>query len=368
MTSKSYHVSPGALMGVALVMMGAITLGHYMTDAHDVTFHNVYRRLYYVPVVLAAFAYGLRGGLGVAVAASMAYVPHAFLMSHHQDPAPALDKVFEILLYLSVGVLTGWLVERERGSRKELERALVQQKELERALVRSGKLSAMGQLLAGVAHEVRNPLASIMGSAEALERAVEEGSRGQKLVEIQLREIARLDRVVSRFLAFSRASEPHHTRVVLEEVVTQVIDLTVHQASEGRLHMDASVGKWSVYADEDQVSQVLLNLTLNAIQASNERGYDVVYEAQRKVIAGVPHICLGVRDHGPGVPEELEEVIFDPYFTTRDSGSGLGLSVSSRIMEAHGGFLELERHEQGATFWICLPDVPGAQQHMEVTR
>lgn len=356
MIVNPYRMSPGKLFVLAMVLTLAITLGHYMTDVHNVTFHNVYRRLYYVPVVIAAFAHGLRGGLLTAVLASLAYIPHAFFMGHHQDPAPAADKMFEITLYLCVGGLTGWLVEQERASRKGLERALVKQRSLERELVRAGKLSAMGQLLSGVAHEVRNPLASIMGSAEALERNLEEGSREKRLVTIQLREISRLDRVVSRFLAFSRTDEPHRRVCDVERIVSQVVDLTAHQAAGGTLRIDDSIKGVRVYADEDQMSQVLLNLTLNAIQAAGDAPYDIVYEADHQEIAGEPHMCLGVRDHGVGVDTGLEEAIFEPYYTTRDSGSGLGLALSSQLVEAHGGFLKLERRELATLFWICIPD------------
>ena len=164
------------MLWVSLGMTALITLAHYTTDSHDIAYHNVFRRLYYVPVVLAAFGWGLRGGLAVATLASLAYIPHAFFLEHHHDPAPAVDKILEIVLYLVVGAMTGWLVGRERRAVSRLEHLLEERAELEQELVRAGKLSALGELLAGVAHEIRNPLASIMGAAEALERALPENT------------------------------------------------------------------------------------------------------------------------------------------------------------------------------------------------
>lgn len=368
MYSSPFLTTSRKLFCAALVGIVVITLGHYMTEVHNVTFHNVYRRLYYVPVVLAAFAYGVKGGGLAAVLASAAYIPHAFFMSHHhQDPAPAADKMFEIALYLAVGMLTGWLVEKERASSRRLEHSLVERRELERELVRAGKLSAMGQLLSGVAHEVRNPLASIMGSAEALERHLAADSRERRLVTIQLREIARLDRVVSKFLAFARTDDPHRVTCALERITSQVVELTRHQASGGTMTIDESVHGATVFADEDQMSQVLLNLTLNAIQAAGTAPYHILFEVRRRVIAGSPHTCLGVRDHGVGVAEGLEEQIFEPYYTTRESGSGLGLALSSRLIEAHGGFIELERGEGRTTFWICIPESFDPREHGELS-
>ncbi len=340
-----------AVLGIVLV-----TLGHYVTDPHNVVFHNIYRRLYYVPVVLSAFAFGLRGGVISALLAGLAYAPHAFFMEHHHDPAPMADKVFEIVLYFGVGGLTGWLVERERRIRGELERSLEERNELERELVRAGKLGAMGELLAGVAHEIRNPLASILGAAEGLERKVEGGSKEEKLVKLQLREVGRLNRVVSKFLAFARTDEPRQVDCDIEELVKQVVELTSHQMGQGDVTIDESLSGARFFADEDQISQILLNFTLNAMQASDTDGFKIEYLCQHRIVAGRAHICVGVRDHGEGIRAEHLEQIFDPYYTTREAGNGLGLALSSRLAETNGGFLDVESdHGKGSTFWVCIP-------------
>lgn len=344
---------------IAAAMLIGITVGHYATNTHDIAFHNVYRRLYYVPVVLGAFALGLRGGLGAALIASLAYIPHAFLMGHHhRDPAPTLDKVFEIALYLIVGALTGWLVERERRARAALEQTLSERAELEQQLVRAGKLGALGELLAGVAHEIRNPMAAIMGAAEALERSFSADERGHRLVALQLRELGRLERVVSNFLTFARAGEPSRDVVGLAPLVEQIVELARHQPDDALANefiFDPSVRGARVLVDADQASQVLLNLTLNALQASAGAPCVVTYLYKQVDVAGRRHDVVGVRDDGPGIAQEKIEQIFDPFFTTRPSGSGLGLSLSSRIAQAHGGFIDVESRPGETTFWLHLP-------------
>ncbi|MBU0553723.1 hypothetical protein KKF91_01925 [Myxococcota bacterium] len=335
-----------ALLGVSLALMAAITLGHYLTNPAWVTSHNVYRRLYYLPVVLSAFGGGLRGGLGAALLVALAYVPHAFLLHHHRDPAPTMDKLMELLLYGLVGGLTGLLVERQRAARRALEAALAARDALEQELVRAAKLSALGSLLAGVAHEIRNPLASIMGAAEGLERRCPEGAR---LVALQLREIRRLQRVVDDFLAFAKPSPARRAPVSIQAAFEEAISLARHRSQAARFEIEPSATR-QVWADRDQLTQVLLNLLLNAVDAAPHA--PITLRVAARVVAGRAYTCLGVADQGPGAPQSC----FDPYFTTKADGSGLGLSISNRIVERHGGFIQLDAAPGRTVFWVCLPD------------
>lgn len=341
----------------ALLCMVAITAGHYTTGAHSVVVHNLFRRLYYLPVVLFAFAFGLRGGLAAAVATCLAYAPHAFWMSaHHRDPAPSADKAFEMALYLVVGGLTGLLVDRQRRVQARLEHALSERDALSAELVRAGKLSALGEMVAGVAHEVRNPLASILAAAEGLQSVVGPAHPRRKLVDLQLTEIDRLSKVVTRFLAFAKPTAPGRAWVDLEERATAAAALLgPHQSA---VTFDPSLKDATVRADPDQLLQILLNLALNAVQAMTDAGRSprVRMLAEMRSIAGTPHLCIGVRDFGPGIPAAAVEQVFDPFFSTKSSGTGLGLSVSSRLMEAHGGFLQHTRDDDAGhtTFWACF--------------
>ncbi len=350
---------------IAAFLIVALTVVHYITDSHAVEFHNVYRRLYYIPIVIAAFAWGVKGGVGAAVMSSIFYIPHAFFMTH-ADPAPVIDKVLEMVLYVAIGGLTGWLVNRQNQIQRALESSLTERNVLEESLVRAGKLSALGQLTSGLAHEIRNPLAAIMGSAETIVAEIDPTHRKYRMGQLLLEEIDRLNRVVSDFLKFARPGEPQREVVDPLALAKEVCELASTRAHQIGAEIDDSLATATasmVFADADHVRQVVLNFLLNAFQALEDRAAEQDFIPRIELItehrktSGHRYFCLGLRDNGIGVPGELRDKIFDPYFTTRLEGSGLGLSVSVRIAEAHDGFIDITDASPGATFWLCLPEV-----------
>ena len=342
-----------AFIAIALVLL--ITAFHYGTDAHHISAHNVYRRLYYLPILVAAFAGGLRGGLLTALIACALYIPHAFLVMHG-DPSPTIDKLMEMLLFLVVGALAGLLVSQRDRAQERVEAALRERDELERELVRAGKLSAVGEVAAGLAHEIRNPLASIMGSAEALGKEFPEDHRKHRISQLMLREIERLDRVIRCFLEFARPATPQRRDIDLMSLVEGLQSLVDHRTSSVDIVLPEP-RRAQVFADPDQATQVLLNLLLNGLEAVEGEGAtgEVRIRFDDRMVGKRPYLCVGIQDSGPGIPEKFLESIFDPYFTTKANGTGLGLSLSSRIMEAHDGFLHVEPTPGANTVWACFP-------------
>jgi len=342
------------------VLLGFIMAGHYLTDMHAVGLHNTYRRLAYLPIVLAAFAYGTRGGLLMAAAATAVYLPHAFF-SHHRDPSPDIDKLFEIALYFVLGGLTGWLVNRGRHARAALEQSLRERAALETELVRAGKMGALGHMAAGLAHEIRNPLNSIMGSAESLVAEFDESHRKHRMGSVLLREIDRLSRVVTDFVRFARPSEPARRPFDVAATARHVVELSQAEASSRNVAVSVSrpEPERRVDGDEDQISQVLLNLLLNAYQAvagsDGDEGASVEIRFSTRQVANETMVGVGVHDNGAGIPTTQLESVFEPYFSTRDDGTGLGLAISDRIVEAHGGFMEVESTPGDTTIWAFLP-------------
>lgn len=223
---------------------------------------------------------------------------------------------------------------------------------LEAEVRRQDRLAALGKVVAGVAHEIRNPLNSMRLTLELLERRLKKGVAGGDEVRAAMREIDRLDRILARLLAFGRPApadrRPQDLRPLLEEAIRMVQEQARSKSVE--ILTQADQPELVVDVDGPQIVQVLVNLLLNAIEASPPSG-------RIEVAAGAVNGRVEVRvtDHGPGIPDEVRPHIFDAFFTTRPEGAGLGLSVSREIVAAHGGELDYEPAGPGTTFRMSLP-------------
>ncbi|MBI5575912.1 MAG: sensor histidine kinase [Deltaproteobacteria bacterium] len=346
-----------------------ITILHYRTPSHHGWVHDVARRLYYLPILFAAFSGGVRGGITLSVFASLIYFPHAFTSLVSQDPADALEKGLEILLYNTVAVVAGLLVDRERKERekqeklaKELSGALEEQRRIESQLIRAGRLGALGELTAGIAHEIKNPLHAMKGTAEILRDVVPEDAPERRMLDLHIGEIDRLAQTAERFLAFARPAPSDRRPLDLREVVGRVSSLVAAQArKEGMITVvlpytadDVPV----VMGDADQLTQLLLNIAINGIQAMAPRGGgELLFSIDRERQGGKRIYTVRVTNDGPPIPEDRLERIFDPFFTTKDGGTGLGLSIGSRIADQHDGILSVRNlpEGKGVEFSLALP-------------
>lgn len=349
---------------IALVLAGiAVTsAGHYLTPRDMRLWHGIFQRLYYLPVVYAAIAFGWRGGLAAAIVAAIFYVPHIVMTWQHEHNY-AMEQYAEIFMFLAVGLVTGVLSDRERKRRAELQTTAQKLSQVYRELQgtfeqvkRADRLSAIGQLAAGLAHEIRNPLASIDGAAEVLDVAGDQPELRKETVGIIRKECSRLNRLLTSLLDFARPRHPEWGEVDLAKVLNSAIDLVSHSAGKDiRFHKEIAGRIPSLPGDEEQLTQVMLNLTLNAAQAMPEGGD--VWLAVKQVEDG---IAIQVRDQGAGIPEENMDKIFDPFFTTKDAGTGLGLSVVHQIVTQHGGTVSVTKnHDKGTTFSLFFPQSRG---------
>jgi signal transduction histidine kinase len=354
---------------VAWIPCLLITILHYRTLVEYAWAHDVLRRLYYLPILFAAFSGGVRGGISVSVFASLIYFPHAFLSLVARDPGDALEKGLEILLYNIVAVVAGLLVDRERREREKQERlarklseALEEQRRIESQLIRAGRLGALGELTAGIAHEIKNPLHTMKGTAEILRDAIAPEAPERRMLDIHMEEIDRLAQTAERFLTFARPAPSDRRPLDLREVVNRVASLVETQAR--REGVRTEVGPYdggeppTVMGDADQLTQLLLNIALNGVQAMAGRGsgtlsFSVFPERQ----GGKEYSCVVLRNDGPAIPEDQLERIFDPFYTTKDGGTGLGLSICSRIADQHDGLLSVRNlpEGRGVEFTLSLP-------------
>jgi two-component system sensor histidine kinase HydH len=343
-------------------LIAVVSILHYTTGASASGLHDVYRRLYYLPIILAAFAGGIRGGAVAAVVVCVVYYPHAFGHYTH-DPGRPVEKILEMLLYLVVGVVTGLLVSREERTQRELRktadslaRTLEEKERMEDELIRAARLAAVGKLSAGLAHEIRNPLTSIKGSAELLGDDFPAGHPKRELLDTLVREADRLNNVLRRFLSFAKPLPVSKREFLPIEPIEEVVALLRGRkgAGETEIAIRAPEGDLPpVPGDPEQIRQVFLNVLLNALQACGEGGrIDIAVTHD----VGAGRVVVVFDDSGPGFAPEAMENLFTPFFTTRDDGTGLGLAISHRIVESHGGRIRAEnRPGGGARVTVELP-------------
>jgi len=226
---------------------------------------------------------------------------------------------------------------------------------MEQAVARAERLAGIGRLAANIAHEIRNPLASISGSVEVLKRLPGADAETCNLVDIAVREVDRVNALISNLLDYARPRTEDRQRLDLAEMVAEIAKIfeLERRTKEVRLQLHAPTSVW-VEAASGQMQQVLWNLLRNAAEAMPEGGTIYLSTAQRN--ATPPEAILMVRDTGIGIAREDLEHIFEPFFSRKAGGTGLGLATTARIVEDHKGTIDVLSHPgKGTTFTIRLP-------------
>jgi signal transduction histidine kinase len=339
---------------LALFVIG-VSIFHYITGtAHKYHgLHEIYRRLYYVPIILAAFWFGLKGGIFCAIVVSFFYLPHVFYQWGGSFLTNDLPKTLEIVLYHIIGFVTGSLSQRQMNATAKLRRQTEVLAQAEEKLRRADRLSALGKLSAGIAHEVRNPLASIKGTAEILSDKFKPGDKEYEFVEILIKEVNRLDAVVVGFLDFAKPKPPELKSSKINDIILAVLKLTEHQIARSRINLKTKLEDSlpALYVDPEQMKQVFLNLIINAVQAMPDGG-DLEVESYRNS----SEIVCTFSDTGIGISKEQQNDLFTPFYTSKKKGTGLGLAIVYRILEGHKGEIKFTTEEnKGTCFTISLP-------------
>lgn len=340
------------ILAVSLLATALLTALHLLAPhEHPAQTHHLLRRLYYVPILAAAWAWGWRGGLSSAGWTVTSYAPHAFGFGVHGDPASPVDKIAEMVLFVVIGVGAGVLIDRERQHSAALRASIAALSTAQERLLAAEEHAALAQLTAGFAHEVRNPLGAIRGSAEILRDAHPEGDRHRRFAEVLVEQTERLDAVVDRFMRLARGAPVRAEAVVLMAVVEEVVEALLEEAQHRGVKVETKESNEQALGDPGLLRHVVHNLVLNAVQVQAQGG------AVRLSIERRGSRCvLIVDDAGPGVPPEDRAALFRPFWSRREGGTGLGLSISRRIATDHGGTLSVgDGPLGGARFELNLP-------------
>jgi signal transduction histidine kinase len=340
----------------ALVVL-LIAFAEYFTPPTMVHWQYILQRAYYIPIAGAGLILGWRAGLLTALLAGACF---SWLSSSFPASSDLLDRLLEALIFCMVGILTGALSDRERLRRRELQDANTRleaahqemQNNFER-MKRADRLSALGHLSAGLAHEIRNPLASIAGAASIIQTEPENARQRSEFLAIIQIECRRLNNLVMHFLDFARPRPPDFGLTDLRYVLDSVSSLASHgtRNDEIQIRIEVPTDLPAIECDPEQLKQVLLNLVINAMQAMPQGG-EVAVSAARMG----DRMEIRVRDHGSGIAPEHLDHIFDPFFTLKETGTGLGLPVAHGILSQHGGSLQVqESSPAGTVFLVILP-------------
>lgn len=326
-------------IAVIVLALGAILILHYLTLPVFQYRHAVYRILFYIPLILGSFWFGIKGSIIICAIVLLSYSPYAVLKWQGYTAIESFDIIMEGLLYIAISLLLGYLVERE--------------KRLHQELIRNEGLAAMGRATAEIAHDMKTPLMAIGGFAVQVSRSLPDGDPNRAKLGLITGEIARMESMVFEMLDFSRSMEIHPTLVDLDELIRESVRVVGPLAEEKGIDLKINTGTAgrTLKVDAEKIKKVILNLLSNALEACRSGG--TVSLEVKSLKTGIQ---LDVRDSGSGIEAEIMDQIFKPFFTTKKNGTGLGLAIATRIIEAHGGTITPRSNpEGGTTFSIHLP-------------
>jgi two-component system, NtrC family, sensor histidine kinase HydH len=356
------------LMKIALAML----LIDHTTSLDEPSINSYYYPIYYLPVMTAAEYFGSWGTLIWTTLASATYVSYLYPRLHPELREFEIGaENYELLairisfFFLAAMVVNRFVVESKRQTQRyqELAGTLAEtNRRLEQVQAearRSERLAALGQLSAGLAHEIRNPLGVIKGSAEMLGQKLGESNPiATELAGYISTETNRLSALVTRFLDFARPLHadlaPQSITTILDRALTDVASLW--KGAPVKIEKDYAPDLPSVAVDEGLCEQAFINIVQNAYDAMSPTGGVLRIKVRPAAANGTDGVEVRIEDSGPGIPVELREQIFNPFVTTKKTGVGLGLSIVSKIMDGHHGFIRVEdTNGNGARFVMFFP-------------
>jgi len=325
-------------IAVLAVLIGSILCLHYFTIPGLKHYHAVYRMLFYLPLVLGSFWFGMKGAIVIFSAVSAFYLPYV-LSQWHAFSLDDFDRFLEGGLYAAIALILGLLTERERKKQK--------------ALVKAERLSAMGRALAEVAHDMKTPLVAIGGFTIQVHNKLDPDDPNRRKLGVVMKETGRLENMIKTMLDFGRPMDLQTSQedlnTLISEAVLVVQPLAMESGVSVKTDLEPDLPPYTL--DAAKIEQVLLNLITNAVQAS-PAGEQVLVKSR---LDG-QGIMLEVVDRGAGISAEHSETVFHPFVSSKETGTGLGLAIVKKIVELHGGQVFFRpNQEKGVTFLVRFP-------------
>jgi signal transduction histidine kinase len=330
--------------------------------------NSSYHPIYFLSVVSAAIYFGPIATLIWTALASLAYVSLLIpaLQEYQLTPEGATTLTIRVLFFFIAAILVNRFVTENR---RQVERLQILSEKLEESnrhlrraeaeARRAERLAALGQLSAGLAHEIRNPLGVIQGSAEMLSQKVKDSQPlVAELAGYISSEVNRLNALVMRFLDFARPSRLQLRPESISEIVDHALETTAATFPNAKVKVERQYaqGLPEIQVDRQLCEQVFVNLITNAFQAMEGQDGTLRLSIVPEVSNGEPGVCVTVEDSGAGVPLELREQIFNPFYTSKKEGVGLGLSIVAKIVDDHRGLIHLDGDTaRGARFRVFFP-------------
>ena len=363
--------SRGAVYSVLIkIALATLLLDH----TGEVPINSGYYPIYYLPIVTAAIYFGPLGTLVWTAIASLAYCSY-LIPAHWEYEITGLDylAIRVLFFFLSAMLVNRFVVENRRqvaryqALSETLEETNRQLQRAEAERRRSERLAALGQLSAGLAHEIRNPLNVIKGSADMLAEKVKNSEPlAGELAGYISSEVDRLNALVARFLDFARPSHLDLKPQKMDEIVERALESVQALSPDAEVKVERHYAQDlpPISADAQLCERIFVNLIQNAYQAMEAAGREreniLRLSIKPETSNGRRGIGVTVADSGPGVPPELREQIFNPFVTSKSDGVGLGLALVAKFVDDHRGSIQLENNpEPGARFHVFLPAAAG---------
>ena len=308
---------------------------HYSTVVSIHALHGIYAELYYIPVLLGALFFGLRGGIGAFIFVLVLYLPYVFLNLTGTFLSERLLALFFIGMF---SILTGVFIDRERRYRKQSER--------------DRYLMGLGQAATMIVHDLKNPLFTIIGFAK---RIMEKKENNDTAVEVIIESAEVMQKIVFDVLDFAKPIVLEVKTQDIRDIVKKSCEACKLKAAENGTSLTLDLPSQSVMAEVDgfRVERALANLINNAIEASGKGQHVRITMSIEKT-----HVLIIIQDNGAGMDRETLENIFIPYYTKKSSGSGLGMPIAKKIIEGHKGKILIDsKPGRGTKVGVYLPKV-----------